>query len=1143
MALWSQVTKGSISGNIVDSSGALISGATLKAAATQTGVVYQTTSDKSGGFHFNLLPPGTYRVESSKTGFGTKIIDNVVVTPSVDTRLGSIAIVVSGGRATVEVSATTPLIETTQAQVTNTFSAENLKQFVGVNENQGLDYLALLMPGINASRDLSFSYTNGANFESNGNRDRNNDQQIDGQNNNDNTVGGPALTLSDAEFVSEYQIVTNNFGPEYGRNSGSVVNLISKSGSNYLHGSIYGYWTNNHLIAMNLYEKSFEQLASLPRSNTEFSGFTVGFPIVKNRLFFFNGFDEQIFHEDDVLVSGGVTPTKTGLIEAGACPFVNTNALDALKTYGPWGFSTGNPIMLNVSESSIANPSNNSQTCPIEYSQVERSVPELQHAFSWLPRLDYQTDKDTFVVRYLRLRNDFLNVPDNGPAGYFYNVPSLAQAVKLGWTRAFSQNFVNEVSVGWSRDSAQYGGSSNKSDVTTGNIANGVSEINIGSGGEYLGYGMASGLPQGHVVDTWQLQDNFIYQLGRHHLKAGINFTYQRSLNTFLSGYNGIFSFVDYSHYFASQPGAINVADGTTHLNLREYDKFLYAGDDWQLQPNLTLNFGLTWSFYGQPANLLHKIDVAQQASSTPLWDRSLPASVTAAPVLPSQFDLFGPSIGFAWSPNFLRRGAHKTIIRGGYRLSYDPPFYNIYLNMAATAPQVLSQTLTMPSQVNGILPAAPIGTNVRSALSPYLQFGVQDPRGSKEITLPRTFYADYVSSWSLGIQHELTRALVAEARYVGNHGGNLFQNVNANPYLAGLAANFPNRVSPMVSVSPTNGRENGNHYIVLERKNSAWSDYNALQTQLRTSDLFHQLQFTASYTWSKTTDNASEIFSNGAGGVTSSLAQDPLNFTLAEHGLSGLDFPQNITLNLVEQIPFFSEQQGLAGHVLGGWAVSLAYYLASGQPYTPIQYEIEYISSGAYNNPALGVTDYAVNSTSEGGAGYDDLRPFLGSRSAPISQVGAYAGDVCNYYTVLNGAPGASCGVSPTALISFNVANKTGDSTVQTVTASNVRYVLNGPESERTNGTPWGSVARNDARSARTNSVNAALTKNFKLRKGVNALVRVNFSNLFNHPNYSSVDPYLDDAGYFAAYSGFGNPSTTPASSREITFSGKISW
>src|SRR5260221_13993266 len=158
--------------------------------------------------------------------------------------------------ASVEVNAEAALIETQQSQVTNTFSGTTLTTFAGVQENQGLDNLALFVPGVSSVRDNSFSNTNGgAGFSSNGLRGRNNDQEIDGQNNNDNSVAGPALFVSDVEFVQQYVLITNQFGPEYGRNAGAVVNIITKQGTNGWHGSVYENENASNLNSLNNLQK------------------------------------------------------------------------------------------------------------------------------------------------------------------------------------------------------------------------------------------------------------------------------------------------------------------------------------------------------------------------------------------------------------------------------------------------------------------------------------------------------------------------------------------------------------------------------------------------------------------------------------------------------------------------------------------------------------------------------------------------------------------------------------------------------------------------------------------------------------------------------------------------------------------------
>ena len=209
-----QVVKGSISGSVLDPQGAVVSGAQVTAKNVETGVVFTTTTDSAGLCRLNLLPVGTYNVEVKAQGFKTTTLSGVVVGAGRDSGLGAIHMSVGETSTTVEVTAEAPLIETTQSQISSTFSGQTLSTFAGIQENQGLDRLALFVPGVVATRSDNFSNTNGGGFSSNGLRGRNNDQEIDGQNNNDNSVGGPSLFVSDTNFVQQYVIVTNNFGPE-----------------------------------------------------------------------------------------------------------------------------------------------------------------------------------------------------------------------------------------------------------------------------------------------------------------------------------------------------------------------------------------------------------------------------------------------------------------------------------------------------------------------------------------------------------------------------------------------------------------------------------------------------------------------------------------------------------------------------------------------------------------------------------------------------------------------------------------------------------------------------------------------------------------------------------------------------------------
>jgi hypothetical protein len=308
-----QVVTGSISGTVVDPSGAAVASASVDLRETDTGATTHATTNDTGYFRFVLLPIGNYDLTVAKDGFRKTSLNSLKVSSNQEYAVGAIKLEVGPQTAIVEVSAPPPLVEATQAQITTDLTGQELATYSGTGENEGLDMMALTVPGIVDSRDNNFANTNGVGFSVNGIRGRANDQQIDGQNNNDNSVTGPGLFLSNVDFVQEYQITTSNFGAEYGRNSGSVVNINTKSGTNTWHGTISGVETNSVLTTLNNVEKQLDDLTKPPRFNNEFSGGTIGGPLIKDKLFIFGGFDNQIDSSIGVSSTGLLLPTPTGI--------------------------------------------------------------------------------------------------------------------------------------------------------------------------------------------------------------------------------------------------------------------------------------------------------------------------------------------------------------------------------------------------------------------------------------------------------------------------------------------------------------------------------------------------------------------------------------------------------------------------------------------------------------------------------------------------------------------------------------------------------------------------------------------------------------------------------------------------------------
>jgi Carboxypeptidase regulatory-like domain len=1161
-----QVLKGSIAGTVVDPQGAVVPGAQVKTTNIATGASLSTVSDNSGTFRFNLIPPGTYRVEISAQHFKTAFQNDIIVAAGRESGLGNVVLPVGETTTTVEVTAAAPLIDPTQSQVTNTFSGLALQSIAGVQENQGLDGLALFVPGVTSVRDSAFTNANGGvGFSSNGLRGRSNDQQIDGQNNNDNSVGGPSLALSDAEFVAQYVLINNQFGPEYGRNSGSVVNIVTKSGANSWRGSIYGAENNSILNSLNNLQKnpllSKPTLTKPPRSNDEFGGFTIGGPWIKSKLFFFGGFDQEIISQSTIYSSTNLTPTPAGLATLAGCPGVNANALTALSKFGPYGSSGGNPVPAGTPVTDVVS------SCPTaEFAGITRTLATPSHQFNWIARSDLQLKNDVIAGRYIFNRVNFFNTEDNGAAGYTVNIPALNQSALISWTRNFSPKMVNEVRIGFTRLNAEFGGNSLGTEPVAGNLGQALANIVFSASG-LLGFGPSNVLPQGRIVNTWQAVDNWNYAMGRHTLKAGANFTYQRSPNIFFPNFNGAYRFTDWNAYFANTPNRVRVANGPTGLDFREYDTFAYFGDDWKLTQHLILNLGLTWSYYGQPANLFNDITTARENNpSTAFWASTdafgnpIPFSERTEPVIPAPKNSWGPSVGFAYTPQWggFLTGNGKTVIRGGYRLLYDPPFYNIYLNIATSAPEVFLQSFTGASAASKPLPADPHGPNVRAALAPFLTPGVLDPRSLTQTRVAPDFGPDRIHTWNFGVERELTKSSAFETRYVGNRGVNLFQTVNENPLISQLSADYPALTAGLTPCSAANaivpaavGRINCNQGVLRERTNTGYSSYNAAQLQYRATNLFKQLTVQTGYTFSKTLDNVSEIFSTNAAGNTGASAQNPLDVKKGEYSFSGLDFPHQWTLTLTEQVPFFKDQHGLAGHLLGGWSVSANYILASGQRYTPVQ-----ISTATFSNPG---TSFSANSPGDyydlafWGAffGNESSRPFIGNLKAPATSVGIYAGDFCQ--AIASSPSDPTCSLAPSTLLKLNSLNGAVE-TIVPITKDNVRFIVNGFVAQGVFGTPFGNAARNIVTDAMTNVANLGVYKQVKLAEHSAFEFHVTFLNAFNHSNFQTVDPFVEDAGlngFSSGPVGFGNVSNSntglavsnSSPTRRIIFGGKLTF
>ncbi len=1154
-----QLSTGSLSGTVVDAQRAPIKNAEVTITNVATLEKVDTVTGADGSFHGTPLLPGTYTVLITRAGFKQLLVESAPVSVGSDLGLGELQLNIGETSTTITVRSASGLVERTEAQLSESFGTDRLTSLPGIQENNGLDNLALLVPGVSDNRDLGFSSANGAQFSVNGLRGRNNDQQIDGQNNNDNYEMGPAISIADPEFVTQYEIVTGNFDAEIGRNSGGLVNIVTKSGSNDLHGSLYGTESNWRLNSLSPNQKAFEGLTQVPVFNDAFVGGTAGGPILRDKLFMFGGVNSELINRTEVFASGQSTPTLAGVEKLSDC-FPNNTSVQALRSYGPYSVKAGNPSPLGV----VALV--NIPGCgDVPLAGIQRALPADSRLNDFIIKLDYQTSKNRFSGRYIYARSLLSNGDGNGAAGYAADLFQLSQAYSLSWTRFFGVATANEFRAAYGRNNIQDGGNSLGGTVPrAGTLGDALTFVTFVDP-SLLSFGVPAGLPQGRIANTYQFHDNLIRIVGRHALKIGADVTYVRSPIITLTNYNGSFQFADFGAFAANAPSRIRIASGTPYLDFRETDLYPYVADDIRVTKDLVLTVGLTWSFYGQPANLLHKITSRAQTSDNPLWNPDLPLSVTTAPEIPANKNSWGPGIGFAWSPHVsLLHLGNYTVFRGGYRLAYDPAAYITYVSEAGGSPNVISTTLTGSNAAANPLPANPTGDNVRMLLRPHLQTGIFDPRGFGSTTASPDFGPDRVEQWSFGIQQEISRNAALEVRYVGDHGTRLFQTIDGNPYTLGLANAYPGLVPAGLKPCPASraaipqlaGRVDcTSGALVRERTNTGYSDYHGLQIELRSRSLWNQLTLQSFYTFSKTTDNTSEIGATGAAGNTSALSQSQVNFTDQEHGLSGLDFPHKWALSFVEELPLFRNRGGFVGRALGGWRASAVYILSSGQPYTAVQFGISCTAGGDIcADPASDTNPYDPAFNAMFALPDGSLRPFLGSNRAPVQAVGIFAKDIC-----ASDKSGNLCGnpaISSTTLISLNQFNEgfTGTTTnssgqivsdsthpARIVAKDQVRFIANTPTATAVFGTPFGNVGRNTLRDGHTNLLNFSVFKVTKLSEKLNLQFHADFVNALNHPNYSSVDPFIDDAGRASEATGFANPHLFGFSNRTISVGAKL--
>jgi hypothetical protein len=1119
------IATGSISGTVTDPTGAIVPSAKVTVLSKATNQATTVETNDLGFFAVRTLTPGAYKVTVESKNFRALALENVEVSVAQDTALGGLKLELGQVGDTIQVEGGTPLIETGTSQVTTSFST---KEVADLPLSGSFDALALNVPGVTYSGDNNFSNTNGAGITSNGLRGRSNNFQIDGQSNNDNSVAGPSIFLGNQDALEEVSVITNDFGVEYGRASGSVVNYVTKSGSNDFHGTGFEYYEGSFADSHTNQEKNpvfgfcapvnpapgCRPVLHIPKFVENKFGGSFGGPIKRNKAwFFFTPYFDRQRSAGSPSASTTFIPTPNGMTQLAAA-FPNNPAVAALNAIGPYAVKAGNP---QISGSALPCPAgflagngpvchksvtDGTTTSTIDFAQITRSVPALFNDREFTGRVDVQlTSKDRVDARYIFQQSIQTGATGRFSAGAWVDIPARAQQIALDWDHTFSSTLQNQARYSFSRAGFGFEGGSFPGCTRA---AINACPTGISFQDNTLSFGIQNNLPQGRTINNSQVQDNASLLHGHHTFKFGGEFYKQRSPNTFLPNINGTYTFADFNHFLQDSTALLSLTDGPPKFNFKEYDVAAYAGDDWRVKNNLTVNLGLRWEFSSQAINLLHDLSVANQASSTPFWSTAAPTSVTTVPEIPNQYKYFGPTVGFAWKPHLFRMNSEKTVIRGGYRITYDPAYYNIFLNVATAAPVVNAGSVAGAACTAPCLPSSGfLGSTVRAAHLSDIPRGV-NPGTRLNTRVANNFREPYTQEWTLGVQHELTSKMVLEVRYVGNHVVGNFQTVNANPSLSGLVANgfsafIPSGVTPCATAGApgfATGRADCNFTNVRNRENTAWSRYNGLQSEFRVQS-WHGLTGAGSFTWSKTLDNNSEIFSTGAGGATVAGAQNPFDISKGEKALSGLDFPKTAALYLIYDMPFYRSQKGLIGKLLGGYQANTLWHFASGQLWTPAL-----SNAGGRANTACQIS-FDTNFY-----GFSACRPFLGSAAAPVDTVG-----------ICTNAAAADCG-----LVEFYAFAGSNGVTKNPVSMSAVRWIYDNNAAGTFFKTPYGNVGRNPGlRGQAVSAVDFSMFKTTKVTERLSVRLEGQVYNLFNHMFLGVPDPIVADLN-LANNGSFGN-------------------
>jgi Carboxypeptidase regulatory-like domain/TonB-dependent Receptor Plug Domain len=941
-----QTTEGTIVGVVHDAQGAVAPGVKVTVTNAATGFTRTDTTNDTGAFRLLALPSGTYKLLAEKTGFATMSVEKIDVLVG-ETRTVDLSVKVASQSETVEVTGAVATVDTetqhigdvvTQAQVTS----------LPLN---GRDFaqLALLNPGVAASGGgggQQGGEGGSSGYSSNGQRSSSNNFMVDGVDNN-NYNDGSVGQLPSIDSIQEFQVQTNNYSAEYGRNSGSVVNLVTKSGTNKLHGSAYDFLRNDAVDARNFFANPDD---SAPELRLNQFGATLGGPIKKDKTFFFVNYEG--FRERAGITELTVVPT------------------DAQKS-GLFTDSMGNPVQVTVNPTSaqlfLLYPEPNTNVAggnfvssPILTNDTDQFLVKMDHKLN---------NNDSLTARYSYTRFSEISPFSGGQQttaipGYGTINSGSTQLASVGYTRFLSNNSINEFRFGYTRNvglsyneagpqAATYGFNTgwgpnspfNLGDIPNFTMAGGI----VSNGGSISNLGPNNNNPGGTWQNTLQYVDHFTHLTARHTMVFGMDIRNIRDNRFYDLDEIGQITFTGDANPEGIQNPLVDFAEGLPSTSLhfigdssRSYRTTsfdFFAQDSFKLKPNLVVNYGLRYEFNTPIYDATGRATTFRPGSFStylsPSADQTNLATLEASGMVTEQqgglynsdYKNFAPRLGLAWSID----KQNTTVLRVGYGIFYDTVLGQIPGNVLLNPPYLPDFFDQSPGWPNSFAPS-----------------------GFPVITVtPANMPTPYSQSWNVDIQRQLPWQMVFEAAYVGSTGTHLPRFVQIDQAyitqaqidtltpdvvtrmeLMGIPAPVAQFLSTNISLIPPIARGPFFGYAkIFQAEDVTSSSYNGLELKL-SSHGYHGLTFGIADTYSKSIDGASVFYGSGANSSTI-FAQD--NYNLGnERGLSDFDIRNRFVANFVYAIPTWRNWWHNAPHRLAdGWTTTGILTLQTGQPFS----------------------------------------------------------------------------------------------------------------------------------------------------------------------------------------------------------------